>query len=260
MKLSRQVRQRLENYQFFRKLLKRLGLKFHRSQSFGTDRYLRHTQRRLEHLASLRLDTREKSVLEVGAGLGDHTSFWLDRDCTVLSTDARQENLTVLRSRYPSLQTAFLDMDNPTGSNPLGEKAFQIVYCYGLLYHLEKPAEALAFLARHCSELLLLETCVSFGEEESVNLLREPAEEPVNSVWGWGCRPTRPWVFNQLQKHFEYVYMPVTQPNHEEFPRDWSREVMPASGLVRAVFVASRADLRNACLVREVPARQKRHG
>lgn len=35
--------------------------------------YLRHNARRQEHLATLGLDLGNKSVLEVGAGIGDHT-------------------------------------------------------------------------------------------------------------------------------------------------------------------------------------------
>jgi len=35
--------------------------------------YLRHNARRLEHLNSLGLDISGRSVLELGAGIGDHT-------------------------------------------------------------------------------------------------------------------------------------------------------------------------------------------
>ena len=46
--------------------------------SFKTDYYQRHNQRRLEHLSSLNLDIFSKTVIEVGAGIGDHTSFFVD--------------------------------------------------------------------------------------------------------------------------------------------------------------------------------------
>ncbi len=44
--------------------------------SFATDDYRRHNSRRLEHLATLGLDLAGRKVLEVGAGIGDHTSFF----------------------------------------------------------------------------------------------------------------------------------------------------------------------------------------
>src|SRR5258706_16223209 len=90
--------------------------------------YLRHDQRRLEHLASLGLSIAGSSVLEVGAGIGSHTSFFLDRDCTVVSTEARPENLELLSARHPGLEVRRLDLDNPDSSL---EETFDIVYCYG---------------------------------------------------------------------------------------------------------------------------------
>ncbi len=50
--------------------------------------YQRHNQRRLEHLATLGLSIAGSTVLEVGAGIGDHTSFFLDRGCHVVCTEA----------------------------------------------------------------------------------------------------------------------------------------------------------------------------
>src|SRR5437588_11693402 len=88
--------------------------------------YLRHDQRRLEHLASLGLSIAGATVLEVGAGIGGHTSFFLDRGCQVISTEARPENLEVLCLRYPEVQVKRLDLDNPDSSV---EETFDIVHC-----------------------------------------------------------------------------------------------------------------------------------
>jgi 2-polyprenyl-3-methyl-5-hydroxy-6-metoxy-1,4-benzoquinol methylase len=215
--------------------------------------YQRHTQRRLEHLATLGLELSGSTVLEVGAGIGDHTSFFLDRRCSVVSTEARPENLEVLRERYPNLQVLTLDLDHP--NQGLAGKSFKIIYCYGVLYHLGKPAEALAFLAQHCSGMILVETCVSFGDEEALHPCAEVASDCSQSVTGHGCRPTRSWVYRQLQNHFEFVYLPVTQPSHEEFPLDWSvgKTSAPFS---RAVFIGSRKPINNPLLANQIPQRQ----
>jgi FkbM family methyltransferase len=221
---------------------------------FQSNQYIRHNQRRLEHLASLGLDIAGASVLEVGAGIGDHTSFFLDRGCQVVSTEGRPENLELLRFRYPNIQVKHLDLDNP---DPTVAELFDIVYCYGLLYHLGKPAEAIEFMASCCQKMLLLETCVSFGEGDLINPGFEPAEHPTQSISGQGCRPTRKWVYNQLKKHFPFVYMPITQPNHEEFPLDWS--VPSTHNFTRSVFIASRQKLNSDLLVEDIPMKQKRH-
>ncbi len=200
------------------------------TSEFHSDAYLRHNQRRLEHLASLRLPIPGKSVLEVGAGPGDHTSFYLDRGCRVLATELRPENLMLLRNRYrahPRVEVAALDMDNPV---PLGRK-FDIVHCYGLLYHLQQPEQALRFLAEHCSGMLLLETCVSPGDEAAINPLAEPSEQFSQSFYGTGCRPTRIWVWNMLSALFPHVYAPRTQPAHEDVAR--VAATLPAALVIR---------------------------
>jgi ABC-type polysaccharide/polyol phosphate transport system ATPase subunit/SAM-dependent methyltransferase len=221
---------------------------------FHADHYVRHNQRRLEHLASLDLPLAGRSVLEVGAGIGDHTSFFLERGCSVLATDAREENLAVLRRRFPEIESLRLDLDWPEADF---EATFDVVYCYSTLDHLSRPAEALEFLADRCRSLLLLEVCVSYGATESIHLVEEPVHHPSQSISGIGCRPTRSWVHAQLGRAFPHVYMPLTQPWHPEFPLDWTQA--PATDLVRAVFVASRDALDNRLLATEIPTRQVRH-
>ena len=221
---------------------------------FHCDEYLRHNQRRLEHLASLGLDIAGKTVLELGAGIGDHTSFFLDRSCEVVVTEGRQQNLEILRSRYSDIETIQLDLDTPDLKI---NQQFDIVYCYGLLYHLQKPTQAIEFMAGSCQKMLLLETCVSFGEEESINLCKEVANFPSQAISGDGCRPTRKWVYNQLKQYFEFVYMPITQPNHEQFPIDWNFCSPEKSS--RSVFIASRQELNNLLLLQDIPLKQQRH-
>jgi len=223
---------------------------------FASHHYQRHNQRRLEHLSGLGLPIAGKTVLEVGAGVGDHTGFFLDRGCCVASTEGRRENVELLRKRYSWIHTSHLDLNAPDASG-LPQELYQIVYCYGLLYHLDRPAEAIAFLGRHCSEMLLLETCVSFGSGKHVNLCGEPASDATQSISGTGCRPTRDWVFGELRRHFPFVYMPVTQPWHEEFPVDWSTPD-PKIPLSRAVFVAGKTPIVNPLLANDIPMLQRR--
>ncbi len=218
--------------------------------------YLRHNQRRQEHLASLPLQIQGRTVLEVGAGIGDHTSFFLDRGCRVVSTDGRPANLAVLRSRFPEVDVVDLDLDAPEIREV---QTAEVVYCYGTLYHLAAPEHALAFLADHCSQLLLLETCVSYGEGDDVNRVSEAPSDPSQAVSGIGCRPTRRWVLKRLQKLFPFVYLPRTQPWHREFPLDWTTLPPPPTPNARAVFIASKEALDHPMLVTELPMTQVRH-
>jgi SAM-dependent methyltransferase len=225
-------------------------------QNFRSHHYLRHNARRLEHLASLRIPVAERTVLEVGAGIGDHSHYFLDRGCKMTITDARSRNLRAMRKRYPHETVLRLDLDDPN-AGLLG--TFEVVYCYGLLYHVRDPAQVLDFLSRSCSGLLLLETCVSFGEEARIEKVSEARLDPTQAVSGTGCRPTRPWIYQELSRLFQFVYVPRTQPNHEEFPIDWTSPQSHAASLSRAVFIASRQPVVNELLSESLPPFQLRH-
>lgn len=241
-----------------RKALNRFGYSVFRSSDtpveavFHSPNYLRHTARRLEHLASLRIPVAAQTVLEVGAGAGDHSHYYMDRNCSVTITDARSGNLSYIRARYPDARVEFLDMEDP---HDFPNGPFDIVHCYGVLYHLSRPAEALAFLSRQCKRALFLESAGSFGGGMEIHPVKEGADFACESATGMGCRPTRPWIFAELKKHFEYVYVPKTQPNHDEFPVDWT--ALGRYG--RAVFVASREPINNEILSTELLLKQRRH-
>jgi hypothetical protein len=238
---------------------RRLGLRDDRLSpldDFHNWDYLRHNQRRQEHLASLGLPLDGRSVLETGAGIGDHTTFFLDRGSTVVVTEARPENLEILRKRFPTLEVADLDLDRP---DPAFTRACEVVYCYGTLYHLARPAEALAFLADRCSDLFLLETWVSPAQGESVDIVDEAQTMPSQAFSGHGSRPTRAWVLARLREHFPHAYLTTTQPWHEEFPIDWTAEFTNPRKPTRAVFVASRTPIDSALLTEAVPMQQRRH-
>ena len=138
--------------------------------AFQSDEYLRIDQRRLEHLASLDLNLCNRTVLEVGAGIGSPTSFYLDRRCKVMATEGQFENVEILRERYRNEgqgEVVRLDLSEPQSL----DQHFELIHCYGLLYHMEQSDSVPAFLAKHCTGKLILETCLSYGNEPSVNLV-----------------------------------------------------------------------------------------
>jgi len=68
--------------------------------AFRSFQYLRMNARRLEHLAGLGLPIAGRDVLEVGAGIGDLTSFFLDRGCSVTAIEPRPENRACFATQY----------------------------------------------------------------------------------------------------------------------------------------------------------------
>lgn len=239
--------------------------------AFDAHLYKRHNNRRQEHLASLNLPIHGKSVLEVGAGAGDHSSFFVDRECDIMITEARESNFAAVKAwREPltriaksigltlqkpptKVEIGKLDMDKP----PVNYPKYDIIYNYGLLYHLQRPAQSLKFCADHC-DMLLLETCISFGDTAQLNPIIEKKQNITQSYTGGGCRPTRRYIFDELKKHFPHVYIPKTQPHHPAFPINW-KEPKHRVAFVRAVFIASKTPLNNPLLVEGIPMQQTRH-
>jgi FkbM family methyltransferase len=226
--------------------------------AFRNPAYLRMNARRLEHLAGLGLPIAGRDVLEVGAGVGDLTSFFLDRGCQVTAIEPRPENRAYFATQYgdpatwPTQHVRILPGDAWQLSVHGAVPPHSVLFCYGLLYHLDRPLDALREMAASCTDLLVLETRVSYATDERLEAEEEDGAHPTNAVSGRGCLPSRRWVYARLTELFAHVYMPLTQPAHPQFHLDWrSRE--PPPGRHRAIFVASRRELVNSVLHRGVP-------
>lgn len=212
---------------------------------FRSDHYTRINLRRLEHLATLALVRPGMSVLELGAGIGDLTGFFLDRGCTVTLAEGRQDNLEICRQRLRDESRAEcvqLDLDD-LHRTPLDNRTWDLVFAYGVLYHLRQPAEALRWMAQRCAGAMIVETCVTPDDSLAINPTAEDASFASQALRGTGCRPTRPWVWRQLNTLMPFVYTMKTQPNHDEFPTNWTSPAPSRTGLHRAIFVASRSPL-----------------
>jgi len=227
---------------------------------FEADFYVRHNQRRLEHLASLGLDLTEKTVLEPGPGIGDHSLFYLDRGCHVTAVEPRAENCKMFRQKMeeswtPNAGQVRLIQGSTDKIADLNEN-FDIVHCYGLLYHVQFPQQLIKMLSDCTKGFMVLETCVSMNIDIAVNPIDEPSENPAQSFEGKGCRPTRPWIMQALGENFAHVYATATQPAHDEFPTDWTKPWKNRSGLTRSVFVGSNHAIKNPALLKSLPDRQ----
>jgi hypothetical protein len=235
---------------------------------FLSDSYIRHNMRRLEHLTSLGLPIQNRTVLELGAGIGDHTMFYLDRGCSVVSLEGREENVVTARERLEKLKASYpeqsaeyrtFDLEEPEVAEqgaPINEA--EIIHCYGILYHLRQPLPMLRWARAKCTDIMILETAVSPGEDETLRRVKEDDTQASQALDGVGSRPTRAWVFNTLRRLFPYTYIPATQPAHEEFPTDWRTSQLHDRPLIRAVFIASLRPLGQLVLLGQLPVFQSR--
>lgn len=220
-------------------------------ETFQANYYQTHNISRLKHLDSLNFDFNGKTVLEIGAGIGDHTYYLLIKGAKVTSTDARKELVDKIKSRL-EVEAFVLDVEKDLDVLQKLPK-FDIIYCYGLLYHIGNPSEFIASL-KGKSDLLLLETCVSSDHRpEDSHIVVENPLDPTQASSGKGCRPSRKWLAKEIQKSFEHVYFPTSQPDHEQFPKDWKVEMEDRINLKRAIFIGSNSLLNSDKLTLELP-------
>jgi SAM-dependent methyltransferase len=199
---------------------------------------------RLEHLDSLALPLDRKTVLDVGAGPGHLAQYFVRRGCTVLSTDARAENVEQCRSLYPGHDARVLDVERDDIA-ALGR--FDVVFCYGLLYHLEDPLLVLRKLVDVCDQLLLLETMVC-DSDAPVLRLEDEYLSLNQALRGLAHRPSPAWIATTLDRiGMHHVYLTSGPPAHPDYRFEWrnSLETARDGHLLRGVFVASRGPLEN---------------
>ncbi|MBV9608205.1 MAG: class I SAM-dependent methyltransferase [Acidobacteria bacterium] len=196
------------------------------------------------HLASLGLPLEGKTVLDVGCGVGHLAACLAKLGCRMTCVDGRAENIALVRERHPEFAAHVADVER----DPLTAfGTFDVVFSYGLLYHLENPIAALRNMAAACGEMLLLETIIC---DHTMPLLRLEdeylaANEALTSTAG---RATPSFIALALNRiGFGHVYTARVPPEHEDFRFEWLNNLDTARDghPLRAVFVASRERIDN---------------
>lgn len=223
-------------------------------EGFETPEAVAINRARLLHLDSLDTPLRGKSVLDVGSGPGHLAQYFVEQGCRILSTDARQENIDRLHELYPGHPAKVIDVE----SDPLQQLGvFDVVFCYGLLYHLENPVLALRKLAAVCGELLLLETMIC-DSRLPVLRLEDEYLSLNQALRGIAHRPSPAWIALALDRiGLHNVYIARHPPDHEDYQFKWQNDGETARGghLLRAIFVASRTPLSSEQLIPLVSTR-----
>ena len=215
-----------------------------REPLFDWPYYAEITRARLEHLAELELPIEGRSVIDVGSGIGRLSEFFVQRGCDVLCVDGREKNIELLRREYPDRRAAVVDVET---DELLAQGSFDVVFCYGLLYHLADPLAFLQRAAAICRELLIVETCIADAEEPLLFLVRDPDDETM-ALHSVASRPSPAYVATGLRlSGFSHVYSPTTRPDHPDFryERLGDRAHLRDGNVLREIFVASRSALDN---------------
>lgn len=176
------------------------------------------------------------TAIDVGCGLGYFSVLLKALGFSVLAVDGRQQNADEASRRNPGIPFKCCDAQSPHLVE-LGK--FDLVFCFGLLYHLENPFLTIRYLREMTNCLLLVEGVIYPGQDPIMGLVDEGATEDqgLNHV---AFYPTESCLVKMLYRSgFAHVYRFQPLANHIEY-RSTSN-----SRQVRTMLVASHAPLES---------------
>jgi SAM-dependent methyltransferase len=155
-----------------------------------------------------------KTALDLGCGLGHYAEILHQHGLDVLAVDGRAENVEEARRRFPHLKFRVADAQNPELAQ-LGK--FDLVFCFGLLYHLENPFRVVRSIAELSSKLTLIEGIVYPSPEPAMVLMDENtgADQGLNYM---AFYPSEPCLIKMLRRSgLSHCYNPALMPAHPEY-------------------------------------------
>lgn len=182
-----------------------------------------------------------RTALDVGCGVGEFTQYLAGLGLEASGADGRESNVAEARERYPHLPFATCDVEAPA-SRGLGQ--FDVVLCYGLLYHLDNPVAALRNLHALTGGGLLIETQIFPRPGLAYGLVIENDRQDDQGIRNVALVPSEQGLIKTLyQVGFAHVYAFRALPDHDDFraTRRYHRR--------RTCLVASRAPLQLPQLV-----------
>jgi FkbM family methyltransferase len=170
------------------------------------------------------------NAVDAGCGVGFFSQTLEECELNACGFDGRMENVMEARKRFPQIPFEQADIENRTILE-LGR--FDLVLCFGLLYHLENPLRAIRNLRGLTEKCLLLES-MCLPEEKSSMLLREEPQQEDQSLSSVACYPSEGSLVKMLYRAgFAAVYRVMPLPDHDDF-----RET-PEHARRRTVLLAS---------------------
>lgn len=192
-------------------------------------RYLEPWLERLIRTADLR------HALDVGAGAGYFSERLAGVGIAVTAIDGRAENVAEIASRYPLVQTAVVDVQQPNALAPFHD--VDLIFCAGLLYHLENPVAAIQNLGRAAARVMLIETQLIPEAGPMLRLVEEGASA-TQGLEHLALVPSRATLIRLLHLFgWQCVYALPGNPDH------WQFQETRRHHQLRSVFIASRAPL-----------------
>ena len=170
------------------------------------------TMRRLldKLIPALRLAT----AIDSGCGVGFFSQMLSECGLQVRGFDGRSQNVAEARARFPEIR---FDQGDVESASIRDCGVFDLVLCFGLLYHLENPLAAIRNLRALAGKCLLLESMCVPGEKTAA-LLREEPRLDNQSLTDVAFYPSEATLIKMLYRAgFHVVYRVVALPVHDDF-------------------------------------------
>jgi SAM-dependent methyltransferase len=167
-------------------------------------------------LAEIRTPLGLRTAVDVGCGLGHFSGLLRSLGFETTGVDGREQNVEEARRRNPNIPFSRFDAEDPS-LRSLGK--FDLVFCFGLLYHLENPLLAIRHLEAMTGTLLLVEGVIFPGDDPSMGLVDEgPSEDQgLNHI---AFYPTEACLEKMLYcAGFRFVYSFAVPPEHPGYHR-----------------------------------------
>jgi len=189
-----------------------------RETVFDTPDALRIVEARKSAVRPLLEELRQKlgmrTVADAGCGIGRFSSFLQQSGFEVTGIEGREENVLEARRRYPDIE---FHQANVEDEAMVRQGTFDLVFCFGLLYHLENPLLAIRHLRALTKKGLLLESMCIPDARASMLLLNEPRLEN-QSLTDVAFYPSESCLVKMLYRAgFPAVYRLAVLPDHDEF-------------------------------------------
>jgi FkbM family methyltransferase len=187
-----------------------------------------------EVLLDLKDQLHLETAIDVGCGLGHFSEFLHSVGFRVTAIDGRSQNVEEASRRHPDIDFHTLDAES-TALLDLGK--FDLVFCFGLLYHLENPFRVLRNLHALTSKLLLAESMVHPGSKPQMDLVDEGTTED-QALLHIAFYPTEACLVKLMYgAGFTNVYRCARMPDHPHF------QDSPSAPRLRTMLAASHTPL-----------------
>jgi SAM-dependent methyltransferase len=184
-----------------------------------------------------------RTALDLGCGVGCFTNCMASMGLDVTGVDARADNISEARKRYPEVAFCVQDAE---GSAILEMKPKDMVLCFGLLYHLENPFRVIRNLYALTKELTIIESMIVPQQVPAAVLLDERRADD-QSLHCIAFVPSEEGLVKMLYRAgFLGVYRPTMQPEHDDF-----KETLRFRRR-RSALVATKSKINSTMLV-EIP-------